>query len=431
MEKEAFAGIGARLGQVMKRIPFGRLGMMGRQNLGSISHLGLQAGEGMPAWSNRLPAKDWSALHSQLSGIGAADRIPNAFMNEVSRPSRVGMTSQMPGSYFEGGMGKGASRKAFEKEVWDIAVACGSGTNKRAFASGLGRAIGGAAKAFERAPGAAGNFLKAAPKAMFNAGFRRPMVNLQRGMRWGQGNAPAGGLLSGRGVAMGEKAMGEAIPSSEWPGGGPTAPLPPRRLSSMQGTPSAGMFVGGGNEPMFLGGNATHGLGERAMNAGLRGPTRIPSNPNWTSNTVGGGGRGAGGMPSGGGPTPPGGAPAGAAGGAAGGPAAPGGAGPAGGGGIMDRVRGWMGGIDPKSMGGRALFGNAGMSVADPATRATMGLGRAGIAGAGIGAMGINLGINESIAEQRRDRIRQMSRWQLGLGGLMGGPEGVIQQLHL
>ena len=58
-------------------------------------------------------------------------------------------------------------------------------------------------------------------------------------------------------------------------------------------------------------------------------------------------------------------------------------------------------------------------------------MGRLGIAGAGVGGMGLQYGAGAYADAQRRQAIRQRSRWELGLGGLLGGPEGVINSLHL
>ena len=87
--------------------------------------------------------------------------------------------------------------------------------------------------------------------------------------------------------------------------------------------------------------------------------------------------------------------------------------------------------VNPNTWYGKALFGGTGAGLADPAQRAGIGMGRLGVAGVGAGVLGANGAMNQYEAAARRDRIRQMSRWQLGLGGLLGGPEGVIDQLHL
>lgn len=91
----------------------------------------------------------------------------------------------------------------------------------------------------------------------------------------------------------------------------------------------------------------------------------------------------------------------------------------------------WMRQVSPDSMGGRALFGKTQGMGYNPQQLENLGRNRLGGLGAGLGVAGGQYGMGAYADAQRRDRIRNMNRWQLGLAGLMGGPEGVINQLHL
>ncbi len=399
----------------LSRMP-GQMATAGNMGKSMYQGLGAGAASHMPSWMYSLPAQDFSEISHAASNTGVADRIPDAFTHEIMKTQPGGWNNFVPQSFMPG-LKSASARKAAVAEIyrlglaqsgWEkqahLALARGVGMEKQSSRLlGLGmRGLGKGMQAMGRLPGQMGSWAGSAARGLNRAG-RASEINFQRGLR-GMGNIQeAPKFMTGRGLGgMGERAV--SMPEA----------APQMRRTSESWAPGATPAF---EQPAMPRG----GMGERAVN------------PDWASTAEEGMHPGAGWeapstpSPFGGGPSSTG-LP-----GAGMGAAAPtgGGAAPLGNN-WYDKARGFLGAGNANSWSGRALYGPTGSAFAkDPATLGSLALGRLGIAGAGLGGLAGQSGLNAYADARRREAIRGHNRFDLALGALMGGPEGVIHGLHL
>lgn len=439
----------------------------------SFRQLPLAAANHMPSWMYHLPAKDFSEMSSNISNTGVADRIPDAVTDQSMRTfGNQGWGDFVPQSYMPGmnknaatanalariaaaakGMNPGGAAESLSPELKALSA---KNNGRAAFmAANKGKLPGAVKDVMWKSPKQASVMPACFAREVFRIATRSPMEKKAFGaLARGAGRLVAGGgkMLpaigegigaAGRGIGRGIEAIGQAgsrmgedltegissMPNQFRAGRGGASFLSSTNRPGVVGSEFAREAVGpmgeGAHRPLnYVRPDYSSGSGV-APAGGYSGVT-----PGWEMAPVRGAGGGGG---SGGG----------AGGGywnydgvGAGGPAGGASRGFTGtnGSGYFGRAKNYLSGFDPNSWQGRALYGPGAAGMAgegNAALRGSTAMGRLGIAGAGVGGMALQHGANSFVEAQRRDRIRQMNRWQLGLGGLMGGPEGVIQSLHL